>query len=439
MEESMSTITQTLYEKAKRIIPGGTQLLSKRPEQYAPELWPAYAKKAKDCRIWDLDGTEFIDMSSMGIGSCIAGYANDEINEKLIEALQLGSMCSLNFAEEVFLSDKLLQLHPWADMVRYARSGGEALAVAVRIARASTKKEKVVFCGYHGWSDWYLAGNLYEKNALGGHLLDGLNPLGLPKGLTGTAIPFHYNNLEEFDRALAQGDIAAVVMEPMRYQKPNPGFLEEIRKKTEAIGAVLIFDEVTSAWRQTVGGIHLKLKIEPDMCVFAKAISNGTPCAAIIGKEYIMQVAQDTFISSTYWTERLGFVAALATIDFLESHNVVEILHANGLHVQQIWKNGAAKNNINISIEGDPSLCHFSINHEHSQLLKTILTQQLLKFHILGNTAYYASCAHKQEDFQAYEEAFYCAMSVVADAIKSKNPESFLEGPVAHTGFSRLV
>lgn len=431
--------TQALYERAKKIIPGGTQLLSKRPEQFAPGLWPAYAKKAEGCRIWDLDNTEYLDMSSMGIGSCIVGYANVEINKKLIEGLQMGSMCTLNFAEEVTLTEKLLELHPWAGMARYTRSGGEALAVAIRIARAATKKEKVVFCGYHGWSDWYLAGNLYEKNALGGHLLDGLNPLGLPKGLTGTAIPFHYNNLNELDSALAQGDIAAIVMEPIRYQPPNPGFLEEVKKKANAIGAVLIFDEVTSGWRQNLGGIHLKLGIDPDMCVYAKAISNGTPFGAIIGRSDIMQVAQDTFISSTYWTERLGFVAALATIEFLEKHQGSEKLLANGETVQKIWKRVAEKYGISITIAGHPSLCHFSLNHDKQQVLKTILTQQLLKENVLGNFAYYASYAHNQKDFDQYEKAFSKAMKVVGKAIESKDPESFLEGPIAHTGFTRLL
>jgi len=183
--------SQELYKKARTIMPGGTQLLSKRPEMLLPELWPAYYEKAHGCDVWDLDGNKFVDMSYMGVGSCVLGYADPDVNTAVKEAIDKGSMNTLNCHEELELAELLCKLHPWAEMVRYARTGGEALSIAVRISRASTKKDMVLFCGYHGWHDWYLAANL-TQDELGEHLLPGLAPAGVPKGLEGTAIPFHY-------------------------------------------------------------------------------------------------------------------------------------------------------------------------------------------------------------------------------------------------------
>ncbi len=250
---------QTLYKKAKTMIPGGTQLLSKRPEMFAPGQWPAYYSKAKGCRVWDLDGKEYIDVSYMGIGANVLGYADDAVDEAAKSAITNGSMCTLNAPEEVYLTEKLLEIHPWAGGVRYAKAGGESMALAVRIARAFTKKEKILFCGYHGWHDWYLSANLSEGDALADQHLSGLEPLGVPKGLAGTNLPFHYNAIEEFKELVEKNhdDIAAVVMEPVRNDYPENGFLEKIRKITEKLNIVLIFDEITAGFRLCTGGSHL--------------------------------------------------------------------------------------------------------------------------------------------------------------------------------------
>ena len=186
---------QKLYLEAKEVIPGGTQLLSKRPEMFLPDLWPAYYSRAKGCRIWDLDGKEYIDASYMGIGANVLGYADDEVDAAAKEAVENGGMCTLNAPEEVYLAKELVRLHPWAQSVRYAKAGGEAMALAVRIARAYTKKDIVLFCGYHGWHDWYLSANLSDKDALNDQHIAGLEPLGVPSGLAGTNRPFQNNNI----------------------------------------------------------------------------------------------------------------------------------------------------------------------------------------------------------------------------------------------------
>ena len=223
-----------LYLQAKKVIPGGTQLLSKRPEMFLPDLWPAYYSKAKGCRIWDLDGREYIDVSYMGIGANVLGYANDEVDEAAKAAIDKGGMCTLNAPEEVYLAQALLELHPWAGGVRYAKAGGEAMALASRIARAYTEKDIILFCGYHGWHDWYLSANLSNKNALNDQHIAGLEPLGVPAGLAGTNLPFHYNHIEEFNALMEKhrGKIAAVIMEPIRNAYPKEGFLEKIREAT---------------------------------------------------------------------------------------------------------------------------------------------------------------------------------------------------------------
>ena len=180
-----------LYKRAKKIIPGGNQLLSKRPELFLPGFWPSYYTKAKGCEVWDLDGNHYFDFTMMGVGTCVLGYADDDVNNAVIRAVNDGTMCTLNCFEEVELAERLIALHPWGSMARFARTGGEACAIAIRIARACTKKRKdTFFCGYSGWHDWYLSADLGDSSNLDGQLLPGLLPLGVPRGLKGTMLPF---------------------------------------------------------------------------------------------------------------------------------------------------------------------------------------------------------------------------------------------------------
>lgn len=434
-------LSQDLYNRAKKIIPGGTQLLSKRPEMFLPDFWPAYYDKAEGCKVWDLDGNEYIDMSYMGIGACILGYADEDVNSAVIEAVNKGSMSTLNCPEEVELAQILCEIHPWAEMVRYARTGGEAMSIAVRIARAKTGKDLVLFCGYHGWQDWYLSANLADDEALDGHLLPGLEPKGVPRGLKGTAFPFNYNDRDGFLELIDKykDNIGVVVMEPIRHYYPKKGFLETIREITKKLGIVLIFDEVTSGWRLNIGGAHLNFKVKPDVAVFAKGISNGYPMAAIIGKSEVMEVAQDSFISSTYWTERIGPVAALATIKKLKRENIPEHLINIGEEVQEGWKKLSDKHDLNITVSGINPLGHFSFNYDNSLVLKTLFTQLLLERGFLATTAFYASFAHKDEQVEKYLKAVDEAFNFISKANKKGNPEKYLKGPICHAGFRRLT
>jgi len=433
--------SQELYEEAKTLIPGGTQLLSKRPEMFAPNLWPAYYSRAKGCRVWDLDDNEYIDMSYMGIGSCIIGYADDRVDDEVKRAIDLGNMSTLNAPEEVELAKKLCSLHPWAKKVRYARSGGESMAVAVRIARSYTQRDIILFCGYHGWHDWYLAANLSDDKALDGHLLPGLSPRGVPRGLSGTAYPFKYNDTESFLELVERyGDrVAAVVMEPIRSEYPQKEFISTIEIKTKEIGAVLIVDEITAGWRLCVGGAHLILGINPDIAVFGKAISNGFPMGAIIGKSEIMEAAQDTFISSTYWTDRLGFAASLKTIELIEEYNIPKHLEKVGKAIQDGWKQVAKETNIKIEVEGIYPLSHFSFKYENSKVLETIFIKLMLKRGYLSSSGYYASFAHSMEDIEKYLETLKEVFMILSSAIKEDRVKEMLDTPIKHNGFERLT
>ena len=433
-------ISQDLYTKAKKIIPGGTQLLSKRPEMFLPELWPSYYSRSKGCEVWDLEDKKYIDMSYMGIGACILGYADDDVDSKVIEAVKSGNMTTLNVPEEVELANLLCDIHPWADMVRYARTGGEAMVVAVRIARAATKKDKVLFCGYHGWHDWYLSSNLASDSSLDGHLIPGLKPLGVPRALAGTSFPFEYNNIDQFLNVLEtnKDDVGVIVLEAVRNIDPDPEFLKIVREKATENNIVLIIDEISSGFRLNVGGAHLLLGIEPDIAVFAKGMSNGYPMSAIIGKREFMDAAQDSFISSTYWTDKIGPTAALASIKKMQKFNVPKILNKNGEKIQKAWKSLALKNNLNVHVGSIFPLSHFDFEHKESIKLKTLFTQLMLDEGYLATNSYYASYAHTNDVVIKYLETCDKVFKLISEIISNNKIEESLVGPVCQTGFKRL-
>ena len=433
--------TQMLYNKAKKIIPGGTQLLSKRPEIFLPGQWPAYYSKAKGCKVWDLDGREYIDTSLMGVGANILGYADEDVDNAVQEAVLCGSMCTLNAPEEVELAESMLELHPWAEQVRYAKTGGESLAIAIRIARAAAGKDIVLFCGYHGWSDWYIAANLGDNKALDGQHIEGLSTMGIPEGLKNTVIPFRYNDIQGYDELVRiyHGQIAAVIMEPIRNYYPDYGFLQHIREQTERENVILIMDEVSSGFRLCCGGAHKVLGVEPDMAVFAKAFSNGYPMAAVIGKRNIMEIAQETFISSTYWTERTGLSAAIATIKKYRLYHVEKHLENIGKQVQAGWKKLASKNDLNVVVSGIYPMSHLEFEYKDPLAAKTLFTQEMLKRGYLASNAFYASFAHSDQDVDGYLKAADESFAIIKEGIEEDKIYELLEGDVCQSGFQKLT
>jgi len=434
---------QDLYFHAKRRIPGGTQLLSKRPEQFAPEQWPSYFVKASGCEVWDVDGNHFYDMTTNGIGSCLLGFADPDVNEAVIRRIQNGCMSTLNPPEEVELADKLCEIHPWASKVRFARTGGEICSIAVRIARATTGRDMVAICGYHGWSDWYIAANLGNDTSLDGQLLPGLKPAGVPRALGNTAVTFRHGDFEQFDTLLAEyGDrIACVIMEPLRNSMPQDGFLEHVRDSIHKVGGLLIFDEITIGWRLNFGGSHLSLGVIPDMAVFAKAMGNGHPIAAVIGTEEAMHGTEDSFISSTYWTESVGPVAALAAIRKMEETRVWEHTERIGNRMIGIWNRLIQKHNIPAEAGGIPCLAHITYK-KYPLELKTLYTVYMLKEGFLGNNALYPTLAHTEEIMDKYEDAVDRVFRKISVILEKDDPKALMEaigGPVCQSGFKRLL
>ncbi len=429
---------QKLWRRAKRLIPGGSMLLSKRAEMFLPEQWPAYFSRAKGCRVWDLDGRELIDMSIMGIGTNLLGYGHSEVDAAVAATVAAGNMSTLNCPEEVWLAERLVELHPWAEMARFARSGGEANAIAIRIARAATGRDTVAICGYHGWHDWYLATNLQNASGLEEHLLPGLEPNGVPSVLAGTVQPFSFNRLDQLEAIAIRHELAAVKMEVQRTQPPDPGFLEGVRELCSRRGIVLIFDECTSGFRETFGGLHKKYGVEPDMAMFGKALGNGYAITATIGRRSVMEAAQSTFISSTFWTERIGPTAALKTLDVMERERSWERVTATGLELLQQWQILADRHGLEITHNGLPALIGFAFQSPRALEYKTLITQEMLKKGYLAATSCYTSLAHTPDVTEPYLEALDGVFALIASCEAGRPVEELLKGPVCHSGFRRL-
>ena len=431
---------QKLYKRAKKVIPGGNMLLSKRPEMFLPDEWPSYFSRSKGCRVWDLDGKEYIDMSIMGIGTNILGYGHPEVDEAVEKVVKDGNMSTFNCPEEVYLAEKLIEMHPWSDMARLARAGGEINSIAIRIARAATGKDKVAICGYHGWHDWYISSNLNSDKNLDGHLLPGLQANGVPRGLIGTTLPFDYNNITQLESLIKENkeQIAAIKMEVSRNEGPKNDFLKKVRNLANENNIVLIFDECTSGFRETFGGLHLKYEVEPDLALFAKALGNGYAISACIGKKEIMQSAQNTFISSTFWTERIGPTAALKSLEIMQREKSWKTITDRGKSISERWTKLAAKYNLNIETWGLPALSGFTFKYPDAQKYKTLITQEMLKQGFLAANSIYVCIDHTSEIIDEYFDKLDPLFAMIRECEDGLDIESKLEGPVSHSGFKRL-
>ena len=429
---------QKLWKRAKQVIPGGNMLLSKRAEMFLPEQWPAYFSKAKGCKVWDLDGREYTDMSIMGIGTNTLGYGNEEVDAAVQETVRAGNMSTFNCPEEVYLAERLVAMHPWAHMARLARSGGEANAIAIRIARAASGRDKVAVCGYHGWHDWYLSANLGDEKGLDGHLLPGLEPNGVPRHLKGTVFPFNYNNYAELENLVNVHDIGVIKMEVVRNKGPEDNFLQKVRNLATQRGIVLIFDECTSGFRQTFGGLHKAYGVEPDMAMFGKALGNGYAITATIGKREVMEAAQTTFISSTFWTERIGPSAALKTLEVMERTKSWDAITQTGLSIRERWQALADKYQLKIDHWGLPALTGFSFQSEHALAYKTLITQEMLAKGYLASNCVYVCTEHTSAVVNDYFDALEPVFALIQSCENGRDPLSLLKGPVCHGGFKRL-
>ena len=429
---------QKIWLDAKNFIPGGNMFLSKKPERILPNQWPVYFNKSKGCFVWDLENKKYLDFGLMGVGTSILGYSNKLIDNAVIETIKKGNVSSLNCKEDLDLAKKLLKLNSWAGMVKLARTGGEANAIAVRISRISSKSDNIAICGYHGWHDWYLAANLKNKKNLDTHLLKGLNASGVPKKLNSTIFPFEYGKFNQLKKLIDEKNIGIIKMEVARSYE-SPSFLKKIRQLCDKKKIVLIFDECTSGFRETNTGLHEKFKIYPDIAIYGKALGNGYAISAVVGKKDLMKKSSVSFISSTFWSERIGPTAALKTLEIMEKEKSWITISKKGLSIKSKIKSLIEKNKLNIQVMGLQSVIKIKFNYQNPEIFKTYLAQEFLKKKILSGDLIYVSIAHSTKDINRYIKSLDNILMKISACLKSNDSIiKLLEVPVAEVEFERL-
>lgn len=433
--------SKELYEKAQQLFPYGTQLVSRKPELGAYGQAPIYFEKMKGAHLWDVDGNEFID-TAMGVGPVILGHRYKKVDDAVKEQIDKGVLGSINNCLEIQVAQAIVDMVPCAEMVKFCKSGGEADAIAVRIARAFTGKEKVLFCGYHGWHDWYLSANLKSNSSLDQHLLPGINPKGVPNSLSGTCLPFEYNNLNQLKDLLKEnsGEVSCIIMEPTRFKKPDKGFLEGVRALADEHNCILIFDEVITGFRMANGGAQEYYGITPDLATFAKAIANGYSLAAVAGKRNIMESQADNFISSTYWSDCTVLAAGLATLNEMKEKPVLETINNMGRDLIAYVEQMAQKHKLDVEVLGHGFDFTFSFNYDaDSAKIMTLFIQEMIARGIYTNGVFYPCYTHTSEDIKRIKMAFDEVFELIKKGIDENKIDQLLKCPVRQTGFKRLA
>ena len=394
---------QKIWKYAKGIIAGGNSMISKNPELYPSKNWPVYFSRTKGCYVWDIEGNKFIDLATMGIGTNILGYNNKFVDKAVLRVINQGNISTLNSTEEIDLAEELLKINDWADKVCFARTGGEANAIAVRLARASTKRQKILVCGYHGWHDWYLASKKKEEKNIRENYLPFYSTIGVPDRLKGLIEFFEYNNFKQLSKKLREDkDIGIIKMETMRNQYPRNNFLNKIKKIVNEKNLILILDESTTGFREKFGGLYEKYNIKPDLAIYGKALGNGYAITAIVGKKKIMDFYNKAFISSTFWSERIGFAAGLATLKYMKKIKSWKKITNTGIFIRNGWRKLAKKYSLKIKINGIPALSNFVFLNKNNKIYSFLITQEMLKSNILATNTIYVSTCHTKTILKKY-------------------------------------
>ena len=401
-EASFLNSGQKLWLRANQIIAGGNSLLSKKPEIFLDKKWPTYYSKAKGCYIWDLDGNKYIDLCAMGVGTNILGYANKDVDKAVTNSIKMSNMSTFNSPHEVRLAENLLSINKWADKVKFTRSGGESSALAVRLSRALNPNKNIAICGYHGWHDWYLSLQLNKEKNLKKFLFPKIQIKGVPKNLKGTCYSFIYNDFNSFKKLVLNKNIGIVQMEVKRNLEPEDNFLYKVNNFCKNNNIILILDECTSGFRETFGGIYSKYKLDPDLLILGKALGNGYAIGAVLGKKNIMDQIDNTFISSTFWSEQIGYVAANKTLEIMKKQKTwVEISKIGDLIVKN-WIKLSKKHKLNLEVYGLRSLPTFVIVSANHKKYVRFITQEMLKANILATATVYVSIAHSNTILKKY-------------------------------------
>lgn len=432
-----------LWAEAEKLIPGGSQLISRRPQMFAFGVTPIFAERAEGAYFWDVDGNRYLDMT-MSVGAVLLGYCDSDVEKAVDEQQRKSTIFSILHPVEIEMAKLLTEIIPCGEMVRFGKSGGEANAVAVRIARAFTGRDKVAFCGYHGWHDWYLSANLAGPTSLDSHLLPGVNARGIPKVLLGTSLPFEYNNIDSLKKIFEEnrGEIACVIMEASRIQLPGEGFLQQIRNITRENGSLLIFDEVVTGFRLSLGGAQQLYGVTPDLATYGKTIANGYPLTAITGRREVMEISKDLFISSTFWDDNCSLAAGVATVKKMKRERVSEQVTARGRQYMKEWQRLADRLKISAKIMGTgPSSC--IVFEEFGSItrkqLMTLYVQEMARRGIFGGAVFNVCLSHGDREIELVLGAAEESLAIISKAQSEADLNKYLAAEEQREIFARRM
>ena len=420
-----------IYELAKKIIPAGTQTYSKGVSQFVEGFSPKYLDHGKGAYVWDVDGNKYLDYI-MGCHPLVLGYSDPDVNAAVIKQLEKGSTFSLMNELEVSVSKLLVDIIPCAEMVRFGKNGADATTAGVRVARAVTGRDHIAYCGYHGWHDWYIANT--DLNS------------GIPDFNKKLAHSFSYNNLDSLEKVFKEypDQVAIVIMEPLTVLKPKNNFLHEVQKMAKHYGAILMFDEIITGFRFSLGGAQDLLGVTPDLSSFGKGISNGIPLSALVGKKEYMEALDKTFFSFTYGGDCIGLSAAEACIPKLQRENVPDHLWNVGKVLKDGFNQLAATHNLEEFMQciGYPcrSIISFNGRGKYNELeLKSILQQELVRRGILWTGYHALSWTHTSKEINLTLNAYDESMSVVKNIMtKGMRIRDYIEGSTIKPVFRKV-
>ena len=409
-----------LLKKAEQIIPLGLQTFSKSYLQFTKGASPLFITHGKGSHVWDVDGNSYIDFVS-ALLPIILGYQYKAVDNAIRKQLNKGITFSLATPIEYELSKLLVGHIPCAEMVRFGKNGSDATTGAIRLSRAVTGKDMVAVCGYHGWHDWYIGST--TRN------------LGVPKSTQKMTHKFKYNNIESLEKLFKKhkNKFAAIILEPMNTDEPKDNFLQKVRSLSHKHGALLIFDEVITGFRWSLGGAQKYYKVTPDLACFGKAIANGMPISALVGKRKYMKKLSDIFYSFTSGGEALSIAAAIATINEIEKKKVINIIWKRGKYLQLKVRALIIKNNLEhiLALKGAPcwQILNISKTKNCSDLeIKSFLQQELIQEGILWNGQHNLNFSHTKKDINELVQAYSDILPELKAHIKSNTLKKKLRG-----------
>ncbi len=417
--------SDSFYKRALKLIPGATQTLAKGTSQYVKGVAPKYLVRGKGSHVWDADGNEYIDFN-MGVGPISLGYAFKEVNDAVQRQLKDGITFSLMHPLEVEVAELLHQIIPNAEAIRYSKTGADVTSAAIRLARAFTGKNKVLCCGYHGWHDWYIAATARNE--------------GIPAAVKELTYTFGYNDIQSVIDSIDE-DTAAIILEPVTFEAPKNDFLHELRKICSRYGIVLIFDEMWTGFRMSLGGAQEYFNVDADLACFSKAVANGMPISILTGKKEIMDLLEnDVFFYTTFGGEALSLAAAKATIEFMKENMVQEYLTYQGEKIKAGYNKiagGLEMNYTKCTGYGFRSIVSFESNAGDPLEMKSLVQQELIRRGILWQGFHNICYSHSDEDIQTLLTAYKESLSILKKAVEENDVRKYLQGKPVQPVFRR--